>query len=195
MKPVIVAIVVLVLIFIVSQGFISRSTSMTEEHKYTVIKDYGSFEIRKYEPAVFSYVVMEGGTYQANSGKGFRQLAGYIFGGNENKQQIAMTSPVAMTMDEIVEMKFMVPKGMKIEDLPRPDNPNVRFSEESEKTMAAISFGGWANDTKIQEHIDLLKALLNEHDILYKGSFSYLGYNPPFEMTNRRNEVVVEVVY
>jgi len=26
------------------------------------------------------------------------------------------------------------------------------------------------------------------------GNFEYLGYNPPYQMVNRRNEVIVELV-
>jgi hypothetical protein len=195
MKVVVISVIVIALVFIISQGFISRSTSQTEKHKYTVLKDFEHFEIRKYEPALFSYVVMPEGNYQANSGRGFRDLAGYIFGGNEKKQQIAMTSPVTMTMDDDFVMKFMIPQGMTLEDMPAPNNSRVQFSEEPEKIVAAISFGGWANDARIAEYRDKLKKLLDEQNIKHKGKFSYLGYNPPYEVSNRRNEVVVEVEY
>jgi len=40
-----------------------------------------------------------------------------------------------------------------------------------------------------------LKATLEKHQIAYTGPFSYLGYNPPYQLVNRRNEVVVKVIY
>ncbi|MBR9860766.1 heme-binding protein [bacterium] len=172
---------------------IRRNTNKTEQHKYTVIKDYGTFEIRKYEPAVFSYTAMKAKSYSENSSQGFRKLANYIFGGNEKKQNIAMTSPVSMTMEDSVTMKFKLPEGIDLKDAPKPSDPNVKFEEEPEKKVAAISFGGWANDDKINTHIDKLKKLLEKEGIEHKNKFSYLGYNPPYDLINRRNEVIVEL--
>ena len=76
-----------VVLILVAQIGIARSTNNTEEHKYEVIKDYGDFEIRKYEPAIFSYTVMDEKSYNDVSSKGFRILAGYIFGNNESNQK------------------------------------------------------------------------------------------------------------
>ncbi len=181
------------IVFVVAQVVSGRSTKNTEEHGYTVLKKYKDFEVRKYKPALFSYTVMKSETYKSNSGTGFRRLAGYIFGGNENQQKIAMTSPVTMDMDDSVTMKFKIPEGMKLEDLPKPDNANVKFKAEPEKIVAAIQFGGWSTDEKIETYTNKLKSLLDENGIEYKGGFSYLGYNPPYEMANRRNEIVVEI--
>ena len=193
MKALLITLLVIAVIFIVAQGFIMRSTGKTETHAYTVLKSYDAFEIRKYEPALFSYVVMQSDNYKAVSSNGFRALAGYIFGGNEKNQQISMTSPVTMTMSDSVTMKFKIPEGMDLENMPQPNNPNVRFTAEPEKTVAAITFNGWATDARIAEYTEKLKVLLAKNNIAHTGNFSYLGYNPPFEVVNRRNEVVVDV--
>ena len=87
----------------------------------------------------------------------------------------------------------MVPKTLKLNALPVPNNTNVKFKSEPGKIMAAIRFGGWANDEKIADQTEKLKSLLEEQGIEHLGNFSYLGYNPPYELLNRRNEVVVEV--
>ena len=42
-------------------------------------------------------------------------LAGYIFGGNDREQKIAMTSPVVMEMDSTMTMKFLVPAQYTME--------------------------------------------------------------------------------
>jgi hypothetical protein len=31
-------------------------------------------------------------------------------------------------------------------------------------------------------------------NLQHNNHFSYLGYNPPYEMINRRNEIVVELI-
>ena len=59
--------------------------------------------------------------------------------------------------------------------------------------VAAITFGGWANDTKIEKNKEKLKVALDAEGIKYTNRFYYLGYNPPFEVFNRKNEVIVEL--
>lgn len=193
MKLFIIISVSLVFIFFIAQAFVMNSTKKTETHNYKVIKNYGGFEVRRYEPAIFSYVVMQSDSYKSTSSNGFRTLAGYIFGGNDRNQQIAMTTPVAMTKTDSVTMKFKVPESMSLEDLPKPNDSRVRFQSEPAKTVAAISFGGWSSDARIEEYTQKLKELLAKENIEHTGRFSYLGYNPPFELINRRNEVVVEL--
>jgi len=194
MKTLLIIAIVLVSAVVVGQVLITRSTNSTEQHKYKVVKDYGTFEVRKYEPALFSYVEMPAADYRSNSGQGFRKLAGYIFGGNDKQQKIAMTSPVVMTKsDSLMRMKFMVPSDLKESELPSPKDTSVHFVQEEEKIMAAIRFGGWANNDSIIKYRSKLQELLKQNGIQPIGQFSYLGYNPPYQVTNRRNEVVVEV--
>lgn len=195
MKALLITVTVIVVLFVVAQGFVSRSTDKTETHAYTVLKSFDDFEIRKYEPALFSYVVMQLDKYNKVSSQGFSTLAGYIFGGNEKNQQISMTSPVTMTMSDSVTMKFKIPEGMELENMPQPNNPSVKFAAEPEKIMAAITFDGWATDARIAEYTQRLKDLLAKNNLDYTGNFSFLGYNPPYEVLNRRNEVVVEVKF
>ena len=183
---------VLVLVGI-TQLMIMGSSSKIETYPYTVLKEYDDFEIRQYKSANFAYVTMDPGTYRETSGKGFRMLAGYIFGGNENEQKIAMTAPVAMEMEDSVTMMFMVPAEYKLEDLPKPNDSRVKFKTEPGKVMAAIRFGGWADDDKIEKYTEKLKAALAREGVDHKNNFSYMGYNAPYEIFGRRNEVVVEV--
>ncbi len=195
MKIILIITITLLSIAAIAQVIVKRSTKNTENHPYTVIKDYGSFEIRTYEPAIYSYVVMESGTYKSASSQGFRKLAAYIFGGNEKNQKIAMTTPVSMSMQDSTVMKFKVPEGMEMEDLPKPNDPSVKFEKEEEKTVAALQFGGFANDDIIAAKTEELKTLLEGEGITHKGNFSFLGYNPPYEVVDRRNEVIVEIDY
>lgn len=190
-----ILILILIVIFIAAQIYFSMMSSDIESYEYEVIKEYDNFEIRLYEEALFSYVTMPYSSYQESSGKGFRILAGYIFGGNERSEKIAMTSPVEINMSDSITMKFMVPNNYKMEDLPKPDNSTIQFKKEPKKYLAAISFGGFANDEKIQKHKEKLKNMLEEKGIKHSNDFSYLGYNPPYELFGRRNEVVVEISY
>lgn len=181
------------IIFILSQFIVMKTTNDTEMYSYKVLKKYDLFEIRKYDAANFSFVTIKTDSYQKSSGSGFKTLAGYIFGDNDKKESIAMTSPVVVNLDETITMQFMLPKKYNLNGLPKPDNPDVHFKSEKEKFMATIAFGGWSNDKKIAEYTAKLNALLKENGIKHFNKFSYFGYNPPFQLLNRRNEIAVEI--
>ena len=193
MKLLFIILASLAIIFSVAQLLIMKISKDTETYAYKVLKNYDAFEIRKYDVANFSYVDMKSSSYQENSGQGFKSLAGYIFGGNEKNESIAMTSPVVVNLSNTITMQFMVPSKYKLEELPIPNNPNIKFKAEKEKFVAAISFGGWSNDQEIKKYTLKLKDLLKKNGITHFNNFSYFGYNPPFQMVNRRNEIVVEI--
>ena len=90
-------------------------------------------------------------------------------------------------------MLFLVPEKFTKENLPKPENTNIEFIEIPEKKMAAITFSGWASDEKIEKYKLLLIKLLDENGIKYANKFSVLGYNPPYEVLFRRNEIIVEL--
>lgn len=195
MKVAIVTLLILITLMLIGQAFTYTNSNNTETYPYEVLKEFPDFEIRRYESRAFSYYTMPRSTYKESSGEGFRTLAGYIFGKNETGEKIAMTSPVAMNMGDSVTMMFMIPSSHNMDDLPKPENPSIQFKKEPVKTVAAITFGGWASDEKINEYKEKLKNRLDMADIAYTGEFTYLGYNPPFEVINRRNEIIVEINY
>jgi hypothetical protein len=164
-----------------------------EQYPYKVEKTYEGFEIRNYEGALFTSVKLATNNYDKASSKGFSILAGYIFGGNSDNEKIAMTSPVAMTLEKNTEMLFLVPKDYTKENLPKPNDKNIEFKEINAKKVAAISFGGWANDDKIATYKAKLIKLLDKENIEYTNKFLFLGYNAPMEVVNRKNEVIVEL--
>ena len=179
--------------FIIIQVFAFKSSNNIETYPYKVIKKYKNFEIRTYDEALFTSVKLNSNNYKNESSKGFSILAGYIFGGNDKKQKIAMTSPVTMSLEDSMTMMFMVPKKLKKESLPQPDNSKIEFKEVPKKTVAAIRFGGWANDKKIKQYKQKLISALKEKEIAYSNNFFFLGYNPPYEIFNRKNEIIVEL--
>ena len=184
---------VILLIFIIFQLFAINGQKNIETYSYDVTKKYDAFEIRNYEASLFTYVKLSGNKYRDESSKGFSILAGYIFGGNDKNEKIAMTSPVAMSLEDSMTMMFMVPKKFKKETVPKPDQSEIKFQEEPKKTVAAIAFSGWANDEKIEKYKQKLKSALDAKEIPYTNRFFFLGYNPPYEIFNRKNEIIVEL--
>jgi hypothetical protein len=193
MNKFLIALGILVLLFIASQIYTYWSRSNIESYPYKVVKKYDNFEIREYEASLFTSVKLSTNDYKKASSKGFSILAGYIFGGNDKKEKISMTSPVSMSMEDSMTMMFLVPKSMKKDNLPQPNQSQIEFREEPAKKLAAIRFGGWASTEKLEEYKQKLIAALDAQGIQHKGNFSYLGYNPPFDLFFRRNEVVVGV--
>jgi hypothetical protein len=164
-----------------------------ERYPYVVKKKYNRFEIRNYETTLFTTVKLSTKGYKNSSGKGFSILAGYIFGNNDRNEKIAMTSPVSMSLEDSMTMMFMVPKKFNKDNLPKPNQSGIEFREEPAKTVAAISFSGWANDAKIEEYKQHLKVALDAEGFKYSNRFYFFGYNAPYEVFNRKNEVIVEL--
>jgi len=83
-------------VFLIVQLLMSYKSQDIETPKYKVVKTYDSFEIRQYDTMILAQTVIKETSFKKSGSTGFRKVAGYIFGGNRNKQQIAMTAPVIM---------------------------------------------------------------------------------------------------
>ena len=180
-------------VFIIAQVLMSYKNQDIETPSYKVIKSYDSFEIRQYDSMILAQTVIQESSYKKSGSMGFRKIAGYIFGGNAQKQQIAMTSPVIMEFGDNTKMSFVMPSQYKIEDLPQPNSTEIKLIKEAPKKFAALRFSGFASDEKINRKKELLIEALKKEHIKVIGEFSYLGYNAPWELFGRRNEIAVEV--
>ena len=99
-----------------------------------------------------------------------------------------------MSLEDSMTMLFMVPKKFNKETLPLPNQSQIKFKQEPAKTVAAISFKGWADDEKIKTYKQKLKLALDKQGISYTNRFYFLGYNAPYEVFNRKNDVIVELL-
>ena len=124
MKSILIITAVILFAIIMIQAYTSKSSGDIEQYRYKVVQKLDEVEIRAYESAVFSSVKMSKATYEETASGGFRILAGYIFGGNETGEKIAMTSPVVMEMGDSMKMSFMVPSDKDMDGLPKPTLPS-----------------------------------------------------------------------
>lgn len=194
MKITLIIISILVLLFILFQTYTSMATGKSELQPYQVIKKEKEFEIRYYPASTMAMITSSAKTYKELGNTGFRKLAGYIFGGNSDKKQIAMTSPVHMDInDTISSMSFVMPTNYNKNNLPLPNNPEVKIAAMPEEYVAAIKFSGFATSEKIKAYSEKLEKALIASQLSYYGHFRFLGYNPPFQLFNRRNEIIVSV--
>lgn len=191
MKKLLIVLSAAGLLFILLMSFM-RSSIETPDYEVLRVLTRKA-EIRRYPALIVAQTEMEAKTYSENSSMGFRRVAGYIFGGNEKGQKIAMTTPVIMEMGTQTEMAFVMPKQYDMDALPNPSNPQVKIAKQQERTLAVLRFGGYSDDAKISEKAQELKALLQKEGIAFKDQLIYMGYNAPWDFIGRRNEVAFEV--
>ena len=182
----------------------------TEESPFTVKSAPGEFEVRDYPALVAAEVTVTGNRKEASS-KGFRLLAGYIFGGNTRKQSISMTAPVtqAFAGSEKVAMtapvlqtggngnwliRFIMPRGSTLETLPRPNNPQVHLVAVPPTRMAVVKFSGLARQDDVDAKSVALSRFVKAQHLEAIGTPSLAQYDPPWTLWFlRRNEVMIPV--
>lgn len=170
-----------------------RFSDGIETRPYNVVKKYNSFEVRAYLPATYASVVKEGKMMETGN-SGFRDLAGYIFGGNDRKEKIAMTAPVTFRPSgDSTEMLFMMPSGFTPENLPAPDNARIRMWTDPAVHLAVLRFSGFASNRDIEKKATDLRVLMEKEGLKPEGDAIFMAYNPPFQVLNRRNEVAYMV--
>lgn len=166
-----------------------------ETPKYQVIKTIDEVEIRKYPNLILAQTKLGSSEYKSSGNNGFRTVANYIFGGNSKQQKIAMTAPVIMNMGDSASMSFVMPAEYEMNDLPKPASDQVQIRKQESKTLAVLRFGGYSDDEKIRKYAKRLEDVLIENKIKVKSALLYMGYNAPWDVVNRRNEVAFEVEF
>jgi len=192
MKLLLIIVIVAAGALLIFQGW-TYYISKVEEQPYKVLKVLNLIEIRHYPAAKMATVNMAKNNNQ-NSSNGFRTLAGYIFGGNDKNQEFAMTAPVHISKsDSLNTMSFVLPEGYWNSELPTPNNKEVKLHWSKEQTVAAIRFGGFRSDEKEAKMKAILLEELQKNNIKHLGDFSFLSYDPPFKMIDRRNDLIVSI--
>jgi hypothetical protein len=173
----------------------SMAQTVTEPH-YTLVKNEPPFEVRDYGVLTVAETFVEGDFDIAGS-LGFRRVAGYIFGKNQNakgeSEKIAMTAPVTMeAQNQRWRMHFVMPQGMVLATLPKPLDASVQLRELPAQRMAAVRFGGMTTAASIERHTQLLKDWLGRNNLAYDDRPQLARYNDPFTAPwNRRNEILI----
>jgi len=162
-----------------------------EEPKFEVIAEFDEIEIRRYEP----YVVAEVDVPDDSSG--FRKLAGYIFGGNEQGEKMAMTAPVESRQSEQQDnttYSFVMERKYTLETLPTPDDQQIRLLERPARIVAVHRYSGRWTDKNFRKHRDKLLQALEKNNISPAGPAEQARYNSPFTPSFlRRNEVIIPI--
>lgn len=80
-----------------------------------------------------------------------------------------------------------------MENLPKPNDSEIQLTTSENEYVAAIRFGGFASDQDLKNYSKKLVEILNEKGIVILGNPRYLGYNPPYQLAGRRNEIIIPI--
>ncbi|MFM7333616.1 MAG: SOUL family heme-binding protein [Tabrizicola sp.] len=163
---------------------------------YTVDWQDGAREIRVYGPHLLAEVKVTGSRSGAIQ-KGFRLLAGYIFGGNATGEKIAMTVPVAQTPDsggETWVVSFMMPARYTPETLPAPRSDAIRFVQAGSSRQLVERFSGIPGAENLAERAEALRQWAQAQGHVIVAGPHYYFYDAPMTMPwKRRNEVAFTI--
>jgi hypothetical protein len=194
MKTVLIITVILFIGFTLFQAYSVMASNKSESQPYTVVRTEKDFEIRFYPATTMAIITSSAKTYKELGNSGFKKLAGYIFGGNQTNEKIAMTTPVHMDLNQTLStMSFVMPSQYNKDNLPEPNDSNVKIKTIAQEYVAVMKFGGYASENDIKTNSRKLENALKEASISYYGHFRFLVYNPPFQFIGRRNEIIVSV--
>ena len=188
-----ISVLVIAIVFLVFQLVVSMTTSDIETPKYKVLKKYHRFELRQYESMMLATTNLGVASFDEKSSEGFRTIASYIFGKNKSNEKIAMTAPVIYHADSISTLSFVVPRSKTEESMPVPIDQNLTFVVQAPKLLAVLDFGGFINDEKLAARMAELKKAVLKEGFQIKGQGYYFGYNPPWQLIGRKNEVAFEL--
>jgi len=178
-----------------------------DEPRYTVIRAYDAFEVRRYEPYLVAETVVGAAAEEAGN-QGFRILAGYIFGRNKGARNIEMTAPVAQTPARIAMtapvaqrarsggyvIQFAMPPEWTLETLPEPLDASVTLRAMPARTLAVIGYSGTWSQSGYEEHLKKLRDALAQVGLPSHGEPIWARYDPPWKpWFLRRNEIWLEV--
>jgi hypothetical protein len=177
--------------FIILMG--SRTMAF-EEPKYSVIRKWDTIEIRQYQSYLIAETLVRGDK-ETSEKTGFKLLAGYIFGKNQEHKTISMTAPVVQEeKTESWSIQLMMPSKYTLHSLPSPKNPEVLFRTVPNRKLAAITYSGTWSESNYQNNFTQLKKFLEKEKIQTRGVPLWARYNSPFTpWFLRRNEILIEV--
>ena len=185
-----------------------------EEPAFEVLVTADDYEIRRYAPYIVAEVDVDGDMKKTGN-DAFRILAGYIFGGNEPGEKMAMTAPVttkpaaqgqrmnmtapvlsspAADATEAYTYAFVMESRFSMESLPKPLDSRIRLVEIPSRVVAVRRYSGsWSNKNFLKNQ-DALLAALQDNSVVLSGQPWLARYNSPLKpWFLRRNEVLVEI--
>jgi len=166
-----------------------------ESPEYTVLEKNEEYEVREYKASSWVTTADESMDLDSKNNSMFWKLFKYIDKGNQTGEKIAMTCPVLIKVvpgqgpacESKFTMSFFLPP--RDEAYPKANDETVFHSELPAIKVYIRSFSGFAPiKDKLREAEALAKALPEsaEYD---KDFWTFAGYDSPFKLMNRHNEI------
>jgi hypothetical protein len=167
---------------------------------YETIVEQGDYTIRKYKSSRWVSTVVQDAHFHTAAYKGFMRLLKYLTGGNLDKKDIEMTTPVHTKIiqdktsgKQNFTISFYLPYEYQTQEhVPEPlTDSGVFISTMPEHKVAVWEFGGFIlreNDYSVRAA--LLRNKLDDDAVAYHSeSLEVCGYDSPTTMHDRHNEV------
>ena len=181
--------------------------------QYRVVSKHEGYEIREYEGYTVASTSMtkveEPYTMDdlTSGGEAFNALAAYLFGANDQKEVMEMTTPVTTTSTG--EMRFYLKEKEDGGSFPQPvaendeifnEKGSVKIQEIPAATLAVAKFTGFVTEGEVERQKDALLTALAidgvEIDVPHASPVPHVifQYNPPYTLpVLRRNEIGIPV--
>ncbi len=191
----------------------SAASAATEQPRYEVIKQWEGVELRKYEPYLVAEVTVEAQSMSEASSRGFRPLAGYIFGNNRGDKSIAMTAPVttqarmsgtriAMTApvtasektSGLYTVRFSMPAKWTMDTLPEPLDSRVKLRRVPAEYRLAYRFVGRRTQSRIDKAETNISQVMQTNQLEADSSLIMAGYDGPRVPPSQKRWEIMQVV-
>ncbi|MBT4922344.1 MAG: heme-binding protein [Rickettsiales bacterium] len=161
-----------------------------ETAKYEVAKTISDkIEIREYKNMVLATI----STDEESPNNNFRTLFKFISGGNNQEQEIKMTTPVfQQNVSNKQSMSFVMPDSFAKGAIPKPNNKNIKIEILKNTKFIVIRFSGRSVDKNFNKYQKVLESAIEENGLkadLDNPINAY--YNAPWTIPSfKRNEVL-----
>ena len=162
----------------------------SESAPYQLLKADGKFELREYP--VLTLVEVSLGT---NGDGNFMRLFRFINGRNDQKQKIAMTTPVFMDGNQTNgTMAFVMPAVMTSTNTPKPNDSGLMVKEMPPGRFAALRFKGYRNAKNETKALEQLREWMKAQGLAETSPPVFAYFNPPWTLGFlRHNEVMIRM--
>lgn len=173
-------------------------SSGLQNPKFTAQQSKGEdYEVRTYHATNWVSTAVTGMEQDPAFNTGFRRLFKYIQGNNDKKCKVEMTAPVSCMIDpgagpaceSTFTTSFFIPEEHQA-DPPKPTDEDVFIEHRKEFTVFVRVYGGFTNSNSSHEELlKLMESLKRDGMKFVEAPFYRAGYDSPFKLANRRNEV------
>ncbi|XP_051503626.1 heme-binding protein 2-like [Myxocyprinus asiaticus] len=165
--------------------------------KYTVVHEYEGFEERVYDTS--HWITTDVASIKREDlNVGFWKLYYFNQGENKENKEIPMTRPVVVSVkeaDSMGERQVSVSVFQPDTIIPEPNDETIKKIVIPGRTVYVRSFGGIASDVDAIDNVQKLKADLKVAGKQFnENKFDVAGYDAPWDLINRHNEVWVQAV-